>query len=357
MTLGAVTFAAWLSIGSAGPVALRDTSAASAVAALLAERFDPGPTVDTARPAAASAAEPAPPGETASPPPSSAPSAPSGPVAPAAPLPAVPVRALPEPELVRDKTLRLSGAILLAVPLFGEALWWRNEETEGFHSVRENWFGPETYAGGADKASHVVGGYIFARELSFAFEKYGNSPARSRTLATAMTGLTGMLVEMGDGLSVYGYSWEDVFSDLVGAGFAAGIGAARLDDTLGIRFGYVKTDIPPRCCRATAYGSDYSRELYSFDLKLDGALKRAGVARPGAARFFLLSLTYGTKGYRFSPEDVRQRNAGVDVGVNMVEVLRALGVGETWWGYDFNHGKWSGFGTGGKFDPGRVIYR
>jgi hypothetical protein len=263
------------------------------------------------------------------------------------------------------------------VPLFGEALWWRNEETEGFHSVRENWFGQETYAGGADKASHVVGGYIFARELSFAFEKYGNSPARSRTLATAMTGLTGMLVEMGDGLSVYGYSWEDVFSDLIGAGFAAGIGAAKLDDTVGIRFGYVKTDIPPRCCRATAYGSDYSRELYSFDLKLDGALKRAGVARPGAARFFLLSLTYGTKGYRFSPEDVRQRNVGVDVGVNMVEVLRALGIGETWWGvpilkffeyyrleytawgwrYDFNHGKWSGFGTGSKFDPGRVIYR
>jgi hypothetical protein len=27
------------------------------------------------------------------------------------------------------------------------------------------------------------------------------------------------------------------------------------------------------------------------------------------------------------------------------------------WRYDFNHRKWSGFGTGGKFEPGRVIYR
>jgi hypothetical protein len=282
------------------------------------------------------------------------------------------------PESVRRDTLRLSGAVLFAVPLFGEALWWRNEETERFHGVRENWFGKETYAGGADKVSHVFGGYTFAKELSIAFERIGNSPARSRALATGMTAVTGMLVEMGDGFSTYGYSWEDVFSDLVGAGFAAGVGAARLDDTLGVRFGFVKTDIPPKCCRATAYGSDYSREIYSFDVKLDGAFRRLGIARPGPARFLLLSLTYGSKGYRFSPVEVRQRNVGVDVGLNMVEVLKAVGVSEdTWWGlplvkffsyyrleytawgfrYDFNHRKWSGFGTGGKFDPGRVIYQ
>jgi hypothetical protein len=296
---------------------------------------------------------------------------------PAVPGPIAPIRAITEPEAVREKTLRVTGAILLGVPLLGEALWWRNEETERFHSVRENWFGRETYAGGADKVSHVVGGYIVARELSLGFEKIGNSPARSRALATGVTALAGTLVEAGDGFSVYGFAWEDVFADLVGAGLAAGVGAARLDDTVGIRFGYVQTEIPPKCCRATAYGSDYSRELYSFDLKLDGALRRLG-ARPGLARFLLVSLTYGSKGYRFSPPDVRQRNVGLDFGINAVEILKAIGVREnTWWGlpllkfftyyrleyaswgwrYDFNHGKWSGFGSGGRFDPGRVIYQ
>ena len=62
----------------------------------------------------------------------------------------------------------------------------------------------------------------------------------------------------------------------------------------------------------------------------------------------------------------------------MVELLSAVGVREsTWWGlpllkfftyyrleftawgwrYDLNHGRWSGFGTGNRFDPGKVIYR
>jgi hypothetical protein len=27
------------------------------------------------------------------------------------------------------------------------------------------------------------------------------------------------------------------------------------------------------------------------------------------------------------------------------------------WRYDLNHGRWSGFGTGNRFDPGKVIYR
>lgn len=279
---------------------------------------------------------------------------------------------------MRKRSLRLSGAVLLAVPVFGEALWWRNEETERFHWERENWFGRDTYAGGADKVSHVVGGYAVARELALGFEKLGNSPARSRALATGLTVLSGVLVEGGDGFSVYGYSWEDVFSDVFGAALAAGVGAAKLDNAVGVRFGLVATKIPPKCCRATASGSDYSREIYSLDLKLDGALKRVGIARPGLARFLLVYLTYGSKGYRFSPVEARQRNVGVDIGLNMVEILKAAGVREnTWWGlpliklftyyrleytawgwrYDFNHHKWSGFGTGGQFDPGRMIYQ
>ena len=53
----------------------------------------------------------------------------------------------------------------------------------------------------------------------------------------------------------------------------------------------------------------------------------------GPARFLTLSLNYGSKGYRFSPVDLRERNAGVDLGLNMAEILTAIGVREdTWWG-------------------------
>jgi hypothetical protein len=94
-------------------------------------------------------------------------------------------------------------------------------------------------------------------------------------------------------------------------------------------------------------------------------------------RFFLLSVTYGTKGYRFSPPENRERNLGLEIGLNLEEILHRIGVPEhKWWGkalfvvathirfpytgygirYDFDHGRWRGPDFGDKFDPGSVIY-
>ena len=376
MTIAGLTCAAWIAVAPSALVPAVPTSAAATLPDSRADlSAEPSPDAAARHPEPSSAAD----GNADAAAPASAAGTGGLPFPVPTPAPSIlPIRPPSDPELVRRDTLRASGAVLLAVPVLGELLWWRNEETERFHTTRENWFSKDTYAGGADKVSHVFGGYAFSRELAWQFEKLGNSPARSRALATGMAALTGVLVEGGDGFSVYGFSWEDVFSDLVGSAFAAAIGAAKIDDLVGIRLGYVRTKIPPKCCRATAYGSDYSREIYSFDVRLDSALRRLGVAKPGPARFLLLSLTYGSKGYRFSPVESRERNVGFDLGLNVVEVLRAVGVREdTWWGlpilrffnyyrleytawgwrYDFNHGRWSGFGTGGRFDPGRVIYR
>ena len=279
--------------------------------------------------------------------------------------------------LLSGKTLWLSVGVIAAVPIVGELVWWKGNAHGSFHFTDEGWFGRDTYAGGADKASHIFFGYMAGRELSKWYERFGNTPKQSRLLSIGLVALGGALVELGDGFTeVYGYAWNDVASNFAGGLAAAGIGAAGIDDVVGFRFGIVSAEIPPPCCRAFGYGHDYSEDVYSADLKLGGALGRLGL-RPGAARFFLLSLTYGSKGYRFSPEDVRERNVGIDVGLNMPEILLAIGVPKTkWWGealltifeyiripytafgyqYDLNHRRWHGPSTGDKFDPGRVIY-
>jgi len=331
----------------------------------------------------ARAADPAPdPAAPADPPassstPASAPAPEGSPIGPSSPLPLKIAPVTGPLEDVGKKTLVFSGGVLLAVPVVGEVTWWRNEETEGFHRTNEGWFGRDTYAGGADKASHAVGAYIVSHELAVAFERIGNSPARARALATGLTSLAGLVVEVGDGFSVYGFAWEDVFANVVGASLASAISAAKADDLVGLRYGLVHARIPPADGRAAAYGSDYSREIYSADLKLAGLFRRLH-ASPGPARFLLLSVNYGSKGYRFSPVDRRERNIGLDVGLNVAEILTAAGVRETtWWGlpllkffsyyrleytawgwrYDLNHRRWSGFGTGNRFDPGKVVYQ
>ncbi|HKA37006.1 MAG TPA: hypothetical protein VKH43_09320 [Thermoanaerobaculia bacterium] len=84
---------------------------------------------------------------------------------------------------------------------------------------------------------------------------------------------------------------------------------------------------------------------------------------PGFARYFLVSGTYGTNGYRNAAPEERQRLVGIEIGVHFSEVLHGLGVPEkALWGgilylffdsirlpytaigvrYDLNHHQWFG---------------
>jgi hypothetical protein len=303
--------------------------------------------------------------------------------APGQALPASPAQAAaaeaaprPVPEFWDAKTTAITAGVLIGAPVVGYFRWWRADSHSSFAFASERWFQYDTYAGGADKASHIFLGYFGTQILQGAYRSAGKTPVESRALALGVVALTGALIEVGDGYSQYGFAWEDIAANTIGSLVATGIDAWGLQDTVGLRFGYVKALIPDECCRYGGYGDDYSKEIYSADLKLAGFLPRVGL-KPGPARFFLLSATYGSKGYRYSDEPLRQRNLGIEIGLNLREILLAVGVPEKplWgkvlltiatyfrfpytsfgWHYDLNHGTWSGPDTGDKFDPGSIIY-
>lgn len=293
---------------------------------------------------------------------------------PAAPAPAEIVSA--PPRLFDRKTSLATAGVLVGAPIVGYFAWWRTSSRSTFELANERWFQRDTYAGGADKASHVFLGYISTLALQNIYRSLDKTPAQARGLALGVMVAAGVLIEIGDGFSQYGFAWEDIAANAVGAMLATGLDAWGLKDTVGLRFGYVKALVPDPCCRYGGYGDDYSKEIYSADLKLAGLLPRIG-ARPGPARFLLLSVTYGTKGYRYSAEPLRQRNVGFELGLNLRDILVAVGIPEKpWWGkvllgiatyfrfpytsfgwhYDLNHGTWSGPDTGDHFDPGSIIY-
>jgi hypothetical protein len=282
----------------------------------------------------------------------------------------------PPPRLFEKKTRLVTAGVLIGAPIVGYFAWWRTSSRSSFEFANERWFQRDTYAGGADKASHIFLGYISTLTLQNIYRSLDKTPAQARGLALSVMLLTGALIEIGDGFSQYGFSWEDIAANAIGATLATGLDAWGLKDTVGLRFGRVKGLAPDACCRYGGYGDDYSKEIYSADLKLAGFLPRVGV-QPGPARFLLLSVTYGTKGYRYSAESLRERNIGLEIGLNLREVLLAVGVPEKkWWGkvmlaigtyfrfpytsfgwhYDLNHGTWSGPDTGDRFDPGSIYY-
>jgi hypothetical protein len=230
-----------------------------------------------------------------------------------------------------------------------------------YHFSNEGWFGRNTASGGADKAAHFVDYYIVSKELANLFVVLGHKPEHARWLGFGVSTLTGLVTEVGDGTTRYGFSYEDFVMDFGGALAAALINAARADDLVGFRHGFLLSDSSgDRCCPFPGFNRDYSNEIYTADLQLAGVARRLGV-NIGPIKYLLLSVTYGTKGY---PDAVKgQRQVGFELGLNFSQMLNDLDVTrDRWWGYllhvvfdnvrfpytavgfryDLNHGRWYG---------------
>src|SRR5438477_2595128 len=214
---------------------------------------------------------------------------------------------IPEPQ--PSSAALLTSGVLLGASLYSFSSGWKHG-FEGFHFTQEHWFGSNTYAGGADKCSHFIVSASLARELWTLYDRYGLTPAQATAVAFGTTALSGFLIEMGDGISPYGFSWEDFASDALGS--AAGVLLTRnsLNDLIGLRAGKVSSGFSAPEETETLGGS-YSNEIYSADLKLAGLAARMR-RNAGPARFLLLSVTYDTKGFGHQPPlPYRARHVGV----------------------------------------------
>jgi hypothetical protein len=301
----------------------------------------------------------------------------------------------PRPPLF-DKwtTIVFLGGSFIATPIAGYFQWWKRSDSQPWHFANERWFQEDTYAGGADKMSHFYYGTVGEEALTAAYLKLGHPADQARLLAFLNTALAAVVVEVGDGFTSYGFSWEDATASTAGAAASAFVGAHNLRDTIGFRFGFLPTSEPvpasgvtphagsqptsvlgyvqPMALESAQINPGYTYEIYTIDLKLAGFLPRVHV-RPGIGRFFLLSATYNTRGYTEAPPELRQRNIGIEIGLNLAEVCRSLGLSEhTWWGqsiiqffehfrvpysgwgirYDLNSRKWHGPDFQDKYNPG-----
>ena len=222
-----------------------------------------------------------------------------------------------------------------------------------FHVNHERWFESDTRDGGADKASHFADYYIVAKEVAFVYEKLGYSENAARWWGFGVAVSTGLANEVSDGFTRHGFSWEDFGMDTFGAGTAVLVSMTRTQDLLGVRTSHVP-------------GETYTHDVYSADLKLVGLERRLGI-KLGPLRWLNFSVTYGSKGYRVTPATELERQVGLEIGLNLQQILDDVGVKRsTWWGYalhlvgdnirfpftavgmryDMNHGRWRGPNTG-----------
>ncbi|HEY2387581.1 MAG TPA: DUF2279 domain-containing protein [Candidatus Binatia bacterium] len=288
------------------------------------------------------------------------------PTATATPSQAAMARAMSALGGIRDSPwFRPAAATVIAVGCLGGGAKnaFTDHPTGEFMLAHEYWFGEHTYVGGADKASHFVAFEILARELAGLYEYIGFEREPSRAVGFGLSVATGALIEIGDGTNQFGFSYEDLLSDIAGAGTALLLAETGTEDVIGFRYGKVP-GAPEHA--VSGIGRDYSYEIYAGDLKLAGLERHLGI-NLGLARYLLLSVTYGVKGYPKGAIPDRERQIGFEVGLNLGEMLSALSVDRsTWWGiaahvitddfrvpytaggyrYDLNHARWRGPNTG-----------
>ena len=263
-----------------------------------------------------------------------------------------------EAEVPRSAFLERHGTLLSALlPVMGLVAVTANSlvgyDKQSFRIHHEGWFGADTTNGGADKASHLTDYFVITHLYEDVYRMLGYSEKAAILWGVSLALATGVANEVSDGFTGHGFSWEDLAMDAAGAAAASAVSVTRTRDLLGMRTSHLP-------------GDSYTHDVYSADFKLSGLGKRLGV-NIGPLRWLLLSVTYGSKGYRVSPPIQRQRQLGLEVGLNLQQILNDLGVKRsTWWGYslhlvadnirfpytalgmrlDLNSGKWHGPNSG-----------
>jgi len=204
-----------------------------------------------------------------------------------------------------------SGAVLAGVTALGFSSWeWGSSKM--FQWKPEGWFEADTYLGGSDKLGHAFTSYAVTNVLFDHLVMEGRTPERAVMSAVLTTQAIMTYMEVLDGFSgQYGFSPEDMVSNLVGSGFAY-LRATRpgLRELVDFRLEY---EFP-------------GHERYKFSSNYLLALKMSGVdvLRNSPLRFLELQVGYTARGYLNAEEDAgikRSRSVFVGMGLNLSELF------------------------------------
>jgi Predicted periplasmic lipoprotein (DUF2279) len=206
------------------------------------------------------------------------------------------------------------GVMALAGVTIGVKQWGWGETP--FHTYREGWFGKSTEFGGIDKLGHAWSAQALSDYLTWRLQTLGFSQFESVSTAAALSGFAFLAVELGDGFSHYGASYEDYLAS------AAGIAFSFLRNTVpgvaekvDFRMEYLPTG------HGDSLGlGDYSGKKFLLAWKLAGF----DAFKDGPLRYLEIHTGYYTRGYSDWEQTTgiaRSRTPYIGLGLNLTEVL------------------------------------
>lgn len=221
-----------------------------------------------------------------------------------------------------QKLIAVNAATTAVILAYGFQFW--DYGGANFQVIDEGWFGQNTSYGGADKLGHAYASYLGTLGFAALYENWGYERPKADLYGaiSSMTAFT--LVEVGDGFSKNGFSFEDLAAD--GAGVLFGYWRRQVP-AVGRLLDFRSEYIPSETFRAGAHSdivSDYSGFKYVLALKLDGIEKLS----PTPLGWFELQLGYYTRGFATGDADFfadKTRHLYFAIGINVSRLLSKAG--------------------------------
>ena len=224
------------------------------------------------------------------------------------------------------KALLLNVAVIGTVATYGLVNW--DYGTASFQTVNEGWFGKRTSFGGADKVGHAYSAHLAAVGFASLYEGWGYERERADRYGayTALGGFT--LIEIGDGLSKNGFSYEDLIVDSTGIAFCY---LRRRYPEIGryvdFRAEYFPSEAVTKGGRKDI-ATDYSGFKWLLALKLGGFERLEDTWM----QYLEFHVGYYTRGFLNADRpyyDDKSRHLYAGIGFNLSRLFRKKGYGKT----------------------------
>jgi hypothetical protein len=208
---------------------------------------------------------------------------------------------------------------MAAIFVYGLSQWDYGED--GFHSANERWFQRDTEYGGADKLGHFWSSYALSHLYSYVYRKWGYTE-KEANLYGALSNLgVQTFMEVADGFSSQGFSYEDLIMNVAGAGVAYVWGKVPyLAKKIDFRMEYT----PEFNSHDFGFSTNYERQRFLMAIKADGF----DFIRNRYLQYLELHGGYYARHYRHYKDyevgspDHRQRYVYVGIGFNVSRLVQ-----------------------------------
>jgi len=200
--------------------------------------------------------------------------------------------------------------------VYGLSQWDYGED--GFHFANERWFQRDTKYGGADKLGHFWSSYALSHLYSYVYRKWGYTEKEANLYGVLSSLGVQTFMEVADGFSSQGFSYEDLIMNVAGAGVAYVWGKVPyLAKKIDFRMEYT----PEFNSRDFGFSTNYERQRFLMAIKADG-FKFVKNPYLKYLEFHAGHYARGYKNYDEHGSDDRRRYLYVGIGFNVSKLLQ-----------------------------------